>query len=141
MKVMCTDVTSPRSDFPHKKPHGITAGKVYEVAMIEGDKYTIINDEFKMARYNQYRFDVVDNSDIPSLRKNFNPLTTQMRTEIKQLKKHVKELERPKVEQMSELPDWIHKMVDESSMAESPDQCFETLAMITRMINKDRGYS
>ncbi|QYW06676.1 hypothetical protein uav_145 [Pseudomonas phage UAVern] len=90
MKVKCIEKSSPRSDGVPGGAKGITVGKVYTVAEIvtgrrDVDQYSIINDEFKMARYNQCRFEVVDDSPVPSLRDAFNSLTTEMRSRIKQL--------------------------------------------------------
>lgn len=90
MKVKCIDKSSPRSDGKQGGATGITVGKTYTVAEVvigrrDVDQYSIINDEFKMARYNQCRFEVVDDSPVPSLRDAFNSLTTGMRSRIKQL--------------------------------------------------------
>lgn len=90
MKVKCIDKASARSDGVPGGATDITVGKVYTVAEIvtgrrDVDQYSIINDKFKMARYNQCRFEVVDNSEVPSLRDAFNSLTTGMRSRIKQL--------------------------------------------------------
>lgn len=90
MKVKCIEKSTPRSDGRQGKPTGITVGKVYVVAEIvtglrDVDQYSIINDDFKMARYNQCRFEVVDDSPVLPLREAFNSLTTGMRSRIKQL--------------------------------------------------------
>lgn len=93
MKVMCINVVSPRSDHQSGMPSGITLGKVYDVAEVLDDKYSIINDYMKMSRYSQYRFEVVDNSPVLPLRDNFNRLTTCMRTKIKELEAEVRRLQ------------------------------------------------
>lgn len=90
MKVKCIEKASPRSDGVPGGATGITVGKVYMVAEIvtgrrDVDQYSIINDEFRMARYNQCRFEVVDDSPVLPLREAFNRLTTDMRSRIKQL--------------------------------------------------------
>lgn len=89
MKVRCIDKSMPRSDGQSGQPTGIRVGGVYKVAeVLTGGKvnqYSIINDEFKMARYNQARFEVVDDSPVQPLRQAFNTLTTEMRTRIKEL--------------------------------------------------------
>lgn len=90
MKVKCIEKSSPRSDGKQGQPTGLTVGKVYTVAeIVEGhrevNQYSIINDDFKLARYNQSRFEVVDNSPVKPLREAFNSLTTEMRARIKQL--------------------------------------------------------
>jgi len=86
MKVKCIDVVSPRSDGASGKPTGLTIGCIYNVAEILDSQYSIINDNFKIARYSQYRFEVVDDKDKPTnLRRDFNKLTLAMRTRIKEL--------------------------------------------------------
>lgn len=90
MKVKCIEKSSPRSDGVPGGATSITVGKVYVVAEIvtgrrDVDQYSIINDEFKLARYNQSRFEVVDDSPVRPLREAFNSLTTEMRSRIKQL--------------------------------------------------------
>lgn len=87
MKVRYIDDLTPRSDGKKGRPTGITLGKVYEVAEITGDKYSIMNDEMKLNRYSCIRFSVVDHSPVKPLRENFNSLTTNMRTRIKELEK------------------------------------------------------
>ena len=90
MKVKCIEKSTPRSDGRQGNPTGITVGKVYTVAEVvtgrrDVDQYSIINDDFKMARYNQCRFQVVDDSPVLPLREAFNSLTTEMRSYIKHL--------------------------------------------------------
>lgn len=90
MKVKCIDKSSPRSDGVPGGATGITIGKTYLVAEIvtgrrDVDQYSIINDEYRMARYNQCRFEVVDDSPVRPLREAFNSLTTEMRSHIKRL--------------------------------------------------------
>lgn len=90
MKVKCIEKSTARSDGRQGSPTGITVGKVYKVAEIvtglrDVDQYSIINDEFKMARYNQCRFEVVCDKPVVSLREAFNTLTTEMRSRIKEL--------------------------------------------------------
>lgn len=101
MKVRCIQITTPRSDLRRGPPGGITVGKVYKVAeivdhshtyeLMNGEMfprpqmYSIINDNFKIARYSQDRFEVVCDKPIGTLRDSFNWLTTELRTRIKQL--------------------------------------------------------
>lgn len=90
MKVKCIEKSTPRSDGRQGNPTGITVGKVYKVAEIvtglrDVDQYSIINDDFKMARYSQCRFEVVCDEPVVSLREAFNSLTTDMRSRIKDL--------------------------------------------------------
>lgn len=90
MKVRCVETSTPRSDGRRGNPTGITVGKIYNVAEIvvghrDVDQYSIINDEFKMARYNQCRFEVVEDTPVQPLRQAFNSLTTELRTRIKEL--------------------------------------------------------
>lgn len=90
MKVRCIDRALPRSDGVPGGPTGLTLGKVYKVAEIvvgrsDRNQYSIINDEFKIARYSQCRFEVVDHSPVLPLRDAFNTLTTEMRSYIKYL--------------------------------------------------------
>lgn len=94
MKVRCIEKSSPRSDGVPGGAKGITVGKVYMVAeLVSGlrdvDQYSIINDEFKMARYNRCRFEIVDDSPVLPLREAFNRLTTDLRTRIKQLEAQI----------------------------------------------------
>lgn len=97
MKVVCIEKYTPRSDGVYGGATDITVGKVYEVAEVvtgrrDVDQYSIINDKFKLSRYNQCRFVVVDHSPVPDLRTNFNHLTLDLRTELKALKAQLKEL-------------------------------------------------
>lgn len=89
MKVRCIDNSSPRSDGKQGKPTGITIGHIYKVAeVLSGgrvNQYSIINDDFKIARYNQERFEVVCDEPVKGLREAFNWLTTELRSRIKQL--------------------------------------------------------
>ena len=87
MKIRCLDKASKRSDGVPGGATAITVGKTYKVAEVlqETGQYSIINDDFKMARYSQYHFEVVDDSPVRSLREEFNRLTTEMRARIKQL--------------------------------------------------------
>lgn len=93
MKVLYIDDKTPRSDNQLGRPTGITLGKVYEVAEITGDKYSLMNDNMKLCRYSCIRFVVVDDAPVKPLRENFNSLTTCMRTRIKKLEKMVRELQ------------------------------------------------
>lgn len=88
MKIQMNDTVTPRCDGVHA-PLGITLGKVYEVAEILHDKYSIINDNMKIARYLKIRFRVVDDTPVLALRDNFNTLTSQMRSKIKELEKEL----------------------------------------------------
>lgn len=90
MKVKCIEKHTARSDGQKGNPTGITVGKTYKVAEIvtglrDVDQYSIINDDFKIARYNQCRFEVVDDSPVVPLRDSFNWLTTELRSRIKEL--------------------------------------------------------
>lgn len=87
MKVRCVETSTPRSDGQRGKPTAITIGNTYNVAEVldETGQYSIINDDFKMARYSQYRFEVVDDTAVRPLRQAFNSLTTELRTRIKEL--------------------------------------------------------
>lgn len=89
MKVICIDAHSPRSDFVPGGPTGITLGTVYDVAEVLQEQYSIINDDMKMARYSQYRFEVVDATPVLPLRQAFNPLTTKMRMRIRELEEEL----------------------------------------------------
>lgn len=89
MKIVCVDVVSSRSDNIPGMPTGLTVGKVYDVAEILEDKFSIINDSMKMARYSKFRFAVVEDSPVKPLRDNFNTLTTCMRSRIKELEAQV----------------------------------------------------
>jgi len=101
MKVRCVQITTPRSDLRRGPPGGITVGKVYKVAEViepahtyalvndepfdRPTMYSIINDNFKIARYNQDRFEVVCDKPVQDLRTAFNWLTTELRSHIKYL--------------------------------------------------------
>lgn len=93
MKVKCIEKHTPRSDGRQGNPTGITVGKTYKVAEIvtglrDVDQYSIINDDFKIARYNQCRFEIVDDSPVVPLREAFNWLTTELRSRIKELENY-----------------------------------------------------
>ena len=90
MKIKCIDIDTPRSDGRPGKAKGITVGQEYVVAEVLDTQYSIINNDMKIARYSKIRFEVVDNSEVPSLRANFNTLTTPLRRRIKELEKMVK---------------------------------------------------
>ena len=90
MKVLCIDDFSPRSDGLLGKPTGITRGKTYQVAEILEDQFSIMDDKMKLSRYSKYRFVVTDNSTVLPLRENFNRLTTDIRTQNKQLLNQVR---------------------------------------------------
>ena len=92
MKIICVDVVSGRSDYIPGGPTGLTAGKIYEVAEILGTQFSIVNDDMKIARYSKYRFDIVDTSQVKSLRDNFNTLTTGMRSRIKELEREIEKM-------------------------------------------------
>lgn len=90
MKVRCIEKSSARSDGVPGGATGITVGKIYKVAEIvtghrDVDQYSIINDEWKIARYNQCRFEVVCDEPVKGLREAFNWLTTEVRSHIKWL--------------------------------------------------------
>lgn len=93
MKVKCIEVSSPRSDGRNGPPTGLTVGFIYEVAEVLGTQYSIINDDMKIARYSQHRFEVVEYSNVPSLRNNFNKLTWPMRQRIRELEAKIAALE------------------------------------------------
>ena len=87
MKIQCIDTHSPRTDGRKGPPSGITLGKTYQVAEVLNNtsQYSLVNDEFRMSRYSQSRFEIIDDSPVVPLREAFNTLTTEMRTRIKQL--------------------------------------------------------
>lgn len=89
MKVRCIEKSTARSDGVAGHPTGLTVGKVYKVAeVLSGGKtnqYSIINDDFKIARYSQCRFEVVCNEPVKGLRDAFNWLTIELRSRIKEL--------------------------------------------------------
>lgn len=93
MKVKLIDNTTPRSDNIPGKPTDVSLGTVYEVAEVlnETGQYSIINDKMKIARYSQYRFEIVDDSPVDPLRDAFNMLTLLMRLRIKELEKQLEE--------------------------------------------------
>jgi len=92
MRVICVDVKSPRSDGQRGRPTGITVGVIYDVAEVTDSQFSIINDNMMMKRYNQSRFEVIDESPVLPLRENFNTLTTCMRSKIKALEKELNKL-------------------------------------------------
>lgn len=83
MQVRYIDDTIPRSDAKNGKPTEVTVGKVYIVAEELATKYSIINDEYKIARYSKERFEIVDDSPVLPLRDAFNTLTKEMRMKLK----------------------------------------------------------
>lgn len=87
MKILCIDKSTPRSDGKPGQPTAIKVGIIYDVAEIieETGQYSILNDDFKLARYSQSRFEIVDHSPVVPLRQAFNSLTTVMRSRIKEL--------------------------------------------------------
>lgn len=91
MKVKCIDTHTPRSDRRKGQPQGIKVGGIYDVAEIlpQTGQYSIMNEDSKMSRYNQFRFEVVDDSPVMPLRQAFNSLTTHMRVRIRELEKKV----------------------------------------------------
>ena len=90
MKVRSIDAVSPRSD-GRTEPLGITVGKEYLVAeaLHGSSQYSIINDNNKIARYSQNRFEVTDSQPIEPLRQAFNYLTMDMRNQLKALQRPV----------------------------------------------------
>lgn len=94
MKVKCIQTTAPRSDGRSGPPTGITEGKTYPIAeyLPRTGQYSIINDDYKLARYSADRFVVVEPGQIPPLRENFNELTSPLRSELKAIKAKLKEL-------------------------------------------------
>lgn len=99
MKVLCVDKLAPRSDNVQGSPSGITVGNVYVVAEIldghRGPQYSIINDDMKIARYSQSRFEVIVGGGIVNdIRGQFNSLTTPMRSRIKELEKQIAEMQK-----------------------------------------------
>lgn len=92
MRVKAVDTSSPRSD-GRPKVTSITLGKEYEVVAIEGSRYVLLSDAHKLTRHSQYRFEVVDNSPIPSLRDAYNKLTHPVRMEAKELRAKVENLQ------------------------------------------------
>lgn len=91
MKVKCIDTEAPRSDGHDGKPSALTVGIIYVVAEVLDTKFPIINDAMKIGRYSQARFEVVDSTEVPPLRDNFNTLTTPLRSRIKELEKQLAE--------------------------------------------------
>lgn len=91
MKVQFVNDVSPRSDKRSGKPTGITLFKEYTVIEIFDDekKYSILNDDNKLCRYNQDRFIISCNDAVKPLNKAFNSLTSEMRQEIKRLRKYI----------------------------------------------------
>lgn len=87
MRVKLIDNTTPRSDNVPGGPSGVTLGNEYVVAenLLDSDKYTVINDNMKMARYSKYRFEILDNTPPRDLRTSYNTLTTPLRTKIREL--------------------------------------------------------
>lgn len=84
MKVEIIDTVSKRSD---GKPGGatrVTLGKIYNVVEIGDTQYSIINDDYKLARYSKYRFRVVDDTPIKDIRSSFNMLTWDVRMLLKE---------------------------------------------------------
>lgn len=83
-----------RRDGMKGNPTGVTDGKVYDVVDFNPQEgmFTILNDEWKLARYDMRRFIIVDDSPIPSIRSAFNTLTTPLRTRIKELEKQLESL-------------------------------------------------
>lgn len=100
MKVKCIDTHTPRSDGRKGQPQGIKVGGVYDVAEIlpQTSQYSIMNDDSKMSRYNQFRFEVVDDSPVMPLRQAFNSLTTHMRVRIRELEIKAKEMNNEELE-------------------------------------------
>ncbi len=100
MKVKCIDTHTPRSDGRKGPPQGIKVGSVYDVAEIlpQTNQYSIINDDSKMSRYDQSRFEVVDDSPVMPLRQAFNSLTTHMRVRIRELEIKAKEMNNEELE-------------------------------------------
>lgn len=94
MKVRCVQTTKPRSDGRVGPPTGITEGKTYPITefLPETKQYSIINDDYKLARYSMDRFEVVDSGHVAPLRSTYNELTSPLRTELKALKAKLKEL-------------------------------------------------
>lgn len=95
MIVKCVQKSTPRSDGVQSPPTGIQVGREYVVAEILYDegKYSIINDENKMARYSMNRFTVIDETPVRPLREAYNVLTTPLRSRIKELEKQIKEMQ------------------------------------------------
>jgi hypothetical protein len=93
MKVKLIDNSTPRSDNIPGGPSDVTLGQIYVVAenLQFSDKYSIINDKMKIARYSKYRFEIVEDTPPLALREAFNTLTTPMRERIKQLEKQLAE--------------------------------------------------
>lgn len=91
MKVKYVPIALKRRDGQKGNPTAVTAGKVYDVVehLHDEGQYTILNDQFKLARYDVRRFEVVDCSSILPLRFVFNTLTTPLRSRIKELEKQL----------------------------------------------------
>jgi hypothetical protein len=94
MKVVLVDKHSPRSDGAPGLPTGVTLGKIYEVAEVlhVTGQYSIINDNFKIARYSMSRFRIYEQGVVKPLREAFNCLTIPLRSRIKELEKQIQEM-------------------------------------------------
>jgi len=64
MRAIYIDDISKRSDGKQGKPTRVTLFKEYTVIKEVGDKFTIINDKEKLARYNKSRFVILDNLSV-----------------------------------------------------------------------------
>jgi hypothetical protein len=92
VKVQYVNDATPRSDGRSGKPTGITLFQTYTVVAVEGDKYVLLNDDYKLCRYSQARFLVTSTRKIEPIRKAFNSLTHPLRMEVKRLRQLVTEL-------------------------------------------------
>lgn len=90
MKVQYINDEIPRSDDRRGKPTGVTLYKEYTVVEIKDGKYSILNDDNKVCRYNKVRFITTCNQKVPPIREAFNSLTHDMRMELKRLREIVK---------------------------------------------------
>lgn len=87
MKVKYKLVSIPRSDGQKGPPGGVTDGKEYVVAenFLHSDKFSVINDDNKIARYSKFRFEITDETPVRSLCEEYNTLTSPLRKRIKEL--------------------------------------------------------
>lgn len=86
MKVQYINNKTKRSDGRSGEPTGITLFKEYTVVTVKEDKFTILNDDFKLCNYSKSRFIVSDEEKVPDIKKAFNSLTHPMRMENKRLR-------------------------------------------------------
>lgn len=83
MKVVFQDNVTPRIDGNPAKINNLRSDKHYEVYGIEfrGEEkmFVVLNEDLKLARYAAFRFSVVEDTPLRTLREDFNKLTSGMR--------------------------------------------------------------